>query len=329
MLAAVGAILASVAFASPPAAADLGVSEFSAPMLDEQGLEVTQAGARPFEVRNVIGIDPDPLLPFSVSASLKDVVVDMPVGFVGDPSEFPACTVGSLTSATCPNAAQIGVFLLTTPFQTFAPEPVYNMEVPQGQPARFGVRVVGGSANVFFDASVRPSDNGITVTSSNIAHIELAMVLGTELRLWGVPGDPAHDALRAGPAGTDPIPFLTTQTNCDTVPVTRMRARSWQDPDTWIEREHVSPPLVGCELLEFEPSVRVEPQVAQAGSPSGYTVEVSQKVEDSPDALATAHLKDAVVKLPAGVTVNPAAAGGLTGCTEAEMGMGKAGAPAC
>ncbi|NLT06363.1 MAG: hypothetical protein GXY03_08630 [Solirubrobacterales bacterium] len=35
------------------------------------------------------------------------------------------------------------------------------------------------------------------------------------------------------------------------------------------------------------------------------------------------------MKLPAGVTVNPAAAGGLTGCTEAEMGMGKAGAPAC
>ena len=208
------------------------------------------------------------------------------------------------------------------------------MDVPNGQPARFGVPVFGGSALVYFDASVRPKDHGITVTSSDISHI--LPIAGTKLELWGVPADPTHDADRyiqgttqGTSAGVDRVPFLTMPTTCDGPIATRLRANSWQEPDAWIEREYLGPAMEGCDVLDFQPDVKVQPQSSVADSPSAYTVEVSQRLSESPESLATSQLKDAVISLPEGVAINPAAADGLAACSEAEFGLGEEGEPGC
>ncbi len=306
------------------ASAQLVLDGFSAPMLDRTGNEETRAGARAFVVENHISVQR--ATPYDISASLRDVIVDMPVGFVGDPSRIPTCPMRTVSLQDCPRESQIGTFELTT-FMTFV-DPVFNMEVPEGQPARFGTPTVWGAANVFFDASVRPEDDGITVTSSDTTH--LYPVGETKLRLWGVPADPAHDAERGGPVGSDPVPFLTLPTRCTGEPmVTRVRANSWQNGDQWVSAEYVAPPVTGCEQLDFGPSVKVQPDHTIADTPAGYTVELTQRLGQSATGRSTAHLKDAIVSLPEGVTINPAAADGLSSCTEAQVGLKKEGAAQC
>ncbi|MBF6618773.1 MAG: hypothetical protein ITG02_00900 [Patulibacter sp.] len=111
--------------------------------------------------------------------------------------------------------------------------------------------------------------------------------------------------------------------------VTRIRTNSWQNTDRWVTAEYAAPPVTGCEQLDFDAKVKVQPDHTIAGAPSGYTVELSQRQGDAPDGRATSHLKDAVVALPKGVTLNPGASDGLTACSEAQVGMGKDGAAQC
>src|SRR5690606_23868762 len=101
----------------------------------------------------------------------RDIVVDLPVGFVGDPSDLPTCDRVQLAQLECQPGAQIGTMTVTVGFQPgFGmpyTSPLFNMEVPPGQPAQFGAEVILGSALIFLDASIRPEDDGITVTSSD------------------------------------------------------------------------------------------------------------------------------------------------------------------
>jgi hypothetical protein len=72
--------------------------------------------------------------------------------------------------------------------------------------------------------------------------------------------------------------------------------------------------------MQFAPSVLVGPGVGepggttQADAPSAYTVDLKVPQTEGFEELATPPLKDAVVTLPAGVSVNPSAADGLVGC---------------
>lgn len=336
-----GMALASAALAGSAQAADsytpppLEIANLEAPFLDAGDNEVTTAGSHPFKIRNRIDVK---LTSFNAPiGSLREVAIDMPVGFVGDPSEFPTCTTFELLRLACPPASQIGQFSIYTNGMPYGPAAVYNMDVPNGQAARFGSTVLGGAAAVFFQASVRPEDNGITVRVTDIP--QLLPIDSTELELWGVPADSAHNAKRVpdmmfapgpgGPAGVSPTPFLTLPTDCSKPMVTRLRASSWQYPDQWVERTYAAPAATDCDDLSFEPNVKVQPEHTVAGQPAGYTVELSQKLNDNPDSKATAHLKDATIALPEGVTINPGVADGLEACSEAQFGRGKDGAPSC
>ena len=94
-------------------------------------------------------------------------------------------------------------------------------------------------------------------------------------------------------------------------------------------------PTVGidhCEDVPFEPSVSVQPTTNQADSPSGLKVDLSipQNALTEPDAIAQSDLKGAVVKLPQGMSVNPAQANGLGGCTLKEIDLhGENTEPSC
>ncbi|MBF6621291.1 MAG: hypothetical protein ITG02_13815 [Patulibacter sp.] len=326
------AALALGAVAAPTASAAFGIDGMSAPMVDQGGDQVTQAGAHPFAVENEIVVTK--VDPMTISGALKNVEVDLPVGFVGDPSDFPTCTIQQLAKSDCPVASQVGTFDVTFAFGYTVGQGLYNMEVPHGQPARFGSPVLMGTSLVYFDARVRPEDDGISVVSNNISQ-ELP-IAATKMRMWGIPADPAHDAERGSamvpapqPAGMAPRPMLTTATRCGVAPVTRMRASSWNAPSVYEAAEFTGEPLTGCDVLEFRPQVKAQPEHTIAGVPAGYTVELTQELNDSPTALASAHLKDASVTLPEGVTVNPGAGSGLGACSEQQFGLGRDGAARC
>jgi hypothetical protein len=121
----------------------------------------------------------------------------------------------------------------------------------------------------------------------------------------------------------------------------------------WKVYESPSPPVDGCERLPFAPDISFGPSDGaggvqrSVGGPAGLEVDLSvaqnnsprdsagdplevgdpdylQKATDyfdSPAGRATAHLKDTVVTLPAGVSVNPSSATGLQGCSDSEIGI--------
>jgi hypothetical protein len=165
------------------------------------------------------------------------------------------------------------------------------------------------------------------------------------------------------PYGPNPFPahlerkaFLTLPTSCTPPGVgveTRMRVDSWDpasapatasfishlppgyDPDdesTW-DPATWGPPQgpTGCDELPFDPSFSAQPDSVQPDSPSGLRVNLGfpQEGLDDPEGLATAHLKDARVTLPEGMTINPSGADGLAACTDAQAGFGQASPAGC
>ena len=149
------------------------------------------------------------------------------------------------------------------------------------------------------------------------------------------------------PVETAPAPFLTLPTSCQAAPLaSTIYADSWENPVQG-PKLGLAPPLVaraegfnhdaeghpagtiGCEHLDFSPTVKVSPMESNAGSPTGLSAELVLPQNESPNGLAEADLKEAVVTLPAGMSVSPSAANGLEACAEEEIALRSASAANC
>ncbi|HEX5713692.1 MAG TPA: hypothetical protein VFX85_10300 [Solirubrobacterales bacterium] len=155
----------------------------------------------------------------------------------------------------------------------------------------------------------------------------------------GTPGERAEGPNSVSGA---PVPFITNPTAC-TAPGaglnTKLSANSWQNPAVTEYagfESHLPPgyPLPkeswgapqgpnGCNRVPFQVEASVEATSNQADSPTGLRVNLHMPQDGlrDPGGIATAHLKDAVVTLPEGMAVNPAAADGLGSCSQAQIGL--------
>jgi hypothetical protein len=235
--------------------------------------------------------------------------------------------------------------------------PLFNLAPEKGEPARFGFEYVGTPVTI--DPSVRTGrDYGVTATVRNIT--ELANIEASTVTFWGVPDAPVHDESRgwgclanqhwAGQAGlscqlldeSNPRPFLILPSACSMSLTTKVEGISWPFRAT-PGAEPVSVPLAsgpqneyalkdafdrplgitGCDELSFDPSIGVAAESADVSSPTGLTVDVHVPQEASEGALglASSDVRSVTVALPEGVTVNPAAAGGLQACSEGQIGF--------
>jgi hypothetical protein len=84
-----------------------------------------------------------------------------------------------------------------------------------------------------------------------------------------------------------------------------------------------------CGEVPFTPSITVQPTTNKADSPTGLDVDLTMPqgcwdakatLAEVEAALCQADVKDSFVTQPVGTRVNPAAAAGLTGCSEAQIG---------
>ncbi len=176
-------------------------------------------------------------------------------------------------------------------------------------------------ANILMHASIRTGgDYGTTITIPDVS--QAVPLTGNELSFWGVPADSSHNADRGGSFEGAVRPFLSTPTSCTGPELFNLQLNSWQEPSVYDEANFLTPGMEGCDKLSFEPSLSLqsEPPGAAQTTALSATVHVPQHNED-PSGLVTAQLKKAVVKLPAGVAVNPAAANGLGACSEAQFGL--------
>ena len=137
-----------------------------------------------------------------------------------------------------------------------------------------------------------------------------------------------------GPPNFTSGPFLTMPTSCGEQ-TTSIRAASWlMEPGEWtspLSSSPAMPPVTGCESLDFSPSLTVRPESSSvsAESPTGLEVDLKIPQEESVEGLAESDLKEALVTLPAGMTVSPSAANGLGACSEAQIGLDNANSPSC
>ena len=181
----------------------------------------------------------------------KDIVVDLPPGFVGNPRAVPTCEIARVRMAATPGeglsggAALVGYIETEAAFPAFGAisnvlnkAPIYNIVPNKGQPAAFAFAIYFNTVRL--DASVRSDgDYGIRIAAKNLS--ERLYLLSSRVTFWGVPGDhtgpgeQSSTTTRArrseGSGGDLRIPFLSNPTRCDSEPMSAiMSLASWQAP---------------------------------------------------------------------------------------------------
>ena len=325
-----------------------GVSALSSFAAAADGQPDTQAADHPYELTTRIDLNNEfdtklGAAKFGSVEDVKNVVVDLPLGFVGSALAAPQCTFAQLSSSGaggCPPDTQVGL-LDTEPagyasigLQGAAGAPVYNMVPEHGVAAEFGFVDNLAGAHVLY-ARVVPGAGGyvLQVTSPDLPQIAMTDVVVTFF------GDPAaKDA-----SGNTPLAMFTNPTDCNGQPLaTTVHMDSWQNPgrfnadgtpnlsdQNWVSASSSAPPVTGCDQLGFKPAITAQPDTTVADSPSGLHVDIKVPQDENPDTLGTPPLKDATVTLPPGFTVDPSSAAGLGACSPAQIALGSAASPTC
>ena len=106
-------------------------------------------------------------------------------------------------------------------------------------------------------------------------------------------------------------------------PVAKVNVNTWQDPDLFLEAPVTLQPVTECENLHFDSNFKFEPSNTKVDSTASFRSELTVPEEGltNPTKLATPEIKETVVKLPKGVTLNPSGADGLASCSEFQIGL--------
>jgi hypothetical protein len=349
-----------------------GVEGYELAAEAEGGGPVTQAGAHPFQVTGSILLDQGPDAAPLTSAPdggpagpAREVVARLPPGLIANPSAVPRCLayqfteiVGGGEQDQCPYQSAVGVASVTFDqggvTRTLA-TPVFNIEPEAGEPARFGFYVPLDGVPVFLNTSVRSEEDwGVNLSSSEIP--QNSGISSVRVTFWGVAGSTLHDDARgwgclAEARGRndlyeetgcvhfeerEPPAFVTLPTSCTSSLASSLEADSWTAPGAFQSFPASEPlqPLTGCGSVPFSPTVSTTTTTASASSPSGFSFDLSYDRQGltSGTAIAQSNLKDTVVSLPEGLTIDPSAGVGLGACSEgqyAEVTVNSPGAAGC
>jgi hypothetical protein len=316
----------------------------------------SQAGGHPFALltdllfnyipssRAPIGFETGALVP--AGGVVKEAQAEVPPGFIGNPQNAPQCPAASLRGDNCPENTAVG-FVHTTlgtahaqivggQFQAgFLSSLLYNMEPAPGSPAQFGFAVNEGLPFVL-EAKLR-SDGDYGVTVGDRATAEKPLAIHVTFCENGAGGEGPN--FHCNPAPASSKPFLTNPTQCSgSAPLWTLLVNPWEEPADYRSKT-VGANLVGGALsaesfvtgcgslqfhpeLEFKPSPPAEGGSTQAGEPTGMTLGLKVPQTNEAKLNATPELKNAVVTLPAGMTLSPSAADGLQACSNAQFGLG-------
>ncbi len=296
----------STAGAGPP---EFGFLDFANQFEDVSGALDLGAADHPFALSTTFDF-PDQEVEHLVQTP-RTLVVDLPSGLVGNPQVVSQCPLVGLLARSCPASSQVGTVLVNFSqglFLGLNAFPIYNMVPERGYPAEFGIYVEGIEKAVFMYATLGPPPE-------------------YELRIL-VPGIPYVGALSSAivtfygdPQGLDggenaSEPFFTNSSDCTDGLVTKAEVESWEEGGVQRHTETRTPPVGGCDQLQFAPSLSVSPNIAWADEPTGYRIDlgIPQSQATGLEGTATPPLKNATVTLPRGVSISPGAADGLAGC---------------
>ncbi|HET6570589.1 MAG TPA: hypothetical protein VFG58_03775, partial [Solirubrobacterales bacterium] len=352
------------ALGAAPAQAEFGLNSFDFSFTEPDATfgtqlsAATQAGSHPFAQTTSFRMNshaeggrefPD--------EEAKEVLFDLPPGFVGKPNVVPHCSTAEfleirLFENGCPTKTAIGFVVYSAANGGYvynATAPVYSLPPAPGVPARFGFTAI--TVPIVVDVGVKQEPPYNLVAASRSIPQALAF-FGAQLTLWGNPSDHAHDEFRGScifpysisegseppvffSTGSCPVeipeePFLTMPARCDGPLQATATAESWQEPGkpvsaTTSTHDFAEPPnpqgLTGCGKLNFTPRVESESTTksAQTGSGLDFHVGFDDPGLTSSSGLAESQIKKAEITLPEGMTVNPSIGEGLGVCTPAQI----------
>jgi Domain of unknown function DUF11 len=354
---------------STPAPA--GLTSFALTLTGDDGLPDTQAGDHPFGVTSSFQFSTElgenglrqgrAEVNFPARQQVKDVVVDLPAGLVGNVQALASqCSERELEpsgkeleesgTTKCPASSAVGTINLDVGgnfqlggYNNFLKTPIiYNMAPEHGYPAVFGFNYIGHAVLLYGTAV--PSGTGYVLQVSSPGILSLGFD-AISLTFWGVPSESAHDSFRGGSSDAARLGFLTNPVDCSAGPLTATAmSDTWEDPGRWtadgtpdlsdpawvVKSTTVYPSITGCDLLQFAPGVEVIPEVTRADEASGLGVDirVPQASQMQPD-LTTPEFKDVTVTLPSGLSVNPSAGDGLQACTSEQIDLSSRLAGSC
>ena len=202
----VAAVVLSALAGAAPAALGYGAAEFGLAKLaiserNENGSPSIEAGAHPYALTTTFVLN-QPLAGGLVEpyGDLREVNLEMPPGFVGNPNAVPQCRYQEfIQGGNCSDESAIGI---ATTWVTRSgighldstSDPIYNLVPPTGTAAEFGY-IVADSTPVFLESKLRSgTDYGLTVS---VPPLNQALVIAaSKVTIWGVPAAPAHNDIR-------------------------------------------------------------------------------------------------------------------------------------
>jgi hypothetical protein len=329
-----------------------GVASFTALASGPDGRPETQAGGHPYEFTTRVDFDSEfkvaPDTSFRVSAvqDPRDVVVDLPAGFVGTALATPRCTFAEFSTRVnggisgCPADTVVGHIFTEPQTGSSIAGPLYNMVPQRGEPAEFAFIDALSGPHVMF-TNLAPSDAGY-VLRTTVPEISQVPLTDVSVTFYGNPATKTN-------SGSAPRPLFTNPSACGEDMSATLHVDSWQNPGShspdgspnlsdprWVtvrsappEEGAPAPVVAGCDRLRFQASMSLQPDTTVADSPAGLDIDLKVPQPGDFNALATPPLRNAEVQLPAGVSLNPGAANGLAACSPAEIDLASADPPSC
>ncbi len=339
VLAGLGALAGAVSAgaAGPPPGSEFGTSSFITEVKDRNGADETRAGAHPYSARaefrlNTYDSGTDTGGGNGIIRPVEDprtIITKLPPGFGGNPTVAGSCPLAEVSRSSgqpmsCPYASMVGylyldgAYTLSTPIVSTPPE--------RGYPAQFAFSEAGLTYNIYPHLR-SDGDYGVDMVVPGASQDLITRVdatfcsYGVKPSFVNTAGLSTFRCLEPGEPGAFEKPFLfNPATECPAeAPFTDLVMDSWQAPGVFKTARAVSPHVTACEALEFDPAADIEPTTSAPDAPTGLDVDLSFPQEDNAEGQAPPALKKAVVTLPEGMSINPAAADGLEACKDSEL----------
>jgi uncharacterized repeat protein (TIGR01451 family) len=324
--------------ATPPS---FGLSGLVSEISGTSGTSDTQAGDHPYGLDTMIDFNTKMQLttensvePAAVGQP-RDLIVDLPPGVLGSAAATPKCTFGQLQSAAqpCPLDTLVGHIASEPTGTASVNSALYNMVAEQGHAVEFGyIDALHGTHALYADLVPTPAGYSLRIFAHEVPQAALASIIAS---FYGDPAASQEEVEQlAGKTvtPTTPAAMFTNPADCSGKPLqATVYTDSWEHPGAfntdgspdlegpgWVSQTVDSPPVTGCGRLHFNPAFTFAPESEHRGAdePAGYESVLTVPQSETPGTLATPPLKTAVVTLPAGVSISPAAADGLVGCQE-------------
>jgi hypothetical protein len=332
-LAALAALaLSSLSLGASPALGAFGFSSVDQTFDNPDGSMNTQAGTHPSSQTVSLAfntvIDPGSGIE-NPDGTVKEIVVDLPPGFVGKPGAAPTCSTFDFIEEHCPKATRVGMnHVVAIEATQHFDVPLFSITPPPGVAVRLGFTIVRLPVVIDLGVNENPPYN-VQATLHNI--LNQVPFYSSDVTTWGVPGDPRHGTCAKGACEEEA--FLTLPRACEGPLPTNFEALSWQEPFaepalasalTHDEAEPLNPQgMTGCSRMAFGPSIQAAPTTKAASSPTGldFSLDVHDEGLGNPseEAIANADIEKTEVTLPEGMSINPSIAEGLEVCTEADL----------